>query len=102
MPWLCTRSECASATKIRPSLRHRIGGISDAAQPRAWNRRPLGAARRHDGKVGLILEHQRAGSDHAFLSDRHMVAQGDVDADKTALTDPDAAGYDDMGGDEDI
>src|SRR4051794_40225704 len=66
---------------------------SDAPQPRAGHGRALGATWGNDRKVGLILKHERTGAYDAFFSNCHVVAQGNVDAYKAALADPDAAGH---------
>src|SRR6266702_4654821 len=76
--------------------------LSDTAQARAGHGRALGAARRNDTKIGLILKHQGAGADYALLSDRNVVTKRRVDADEAALTHPDAPGNHDMRGDKDI
>jgi hypothetical protein len=50
----------------------------------------------------LILQHQGAGAKHAFFSDGDMIADRDVHAHETPLSDAHAAGYDNLRSKKDI
>src|SRR5690242_5149259 len=88
--WLHAHGWLPSGMKTRPS-RHHDMTRSQLSETMARHRGSFRSSRRDYREIRLVFQHQRARSQHALLSDRDMIADGNVDADEAALPDANAA-----------
>jgi SAM-dependent methyltransferase len=76
--------------------------VSQLPEASAGHRRSLGSPWRNHRKIRLVLKHQSAGAKHAFFPDGDMIANRDVHAHETSLSDAPPPGHDNLRGHENV